>query len=301
MAVKIISATDTIEVNQLCVVIFGQPGSKKTSLAQTADNPITYAFDPGVYRAFGRKTSAAFDTWEDVVSFDSSKFRTPVIDTVGQCLSKLGQAVVAENAKHGNRTGGLTLQGYGALKERFKGWVESRKQSGQDLVFIAQEKEDRNGDESYFRPDIVGGSYNTLMEVCDLIGYLHFENGRKVIDFNPTDRWMAKAPPCGWQQMVLPDFAAKPTFLADLIAEAKASMGRISGESAAMASVIDGWKVKLAADPTLPEFNGLLPEYEALANGVKKQVKALLEAHARQVGWKMDAKAKAFVVKEVPA
>jgi|ERR1700722_1361568 len=298
MAVKIISATEAIDVSQLCVVIFGQPGSRKSSLAQTAESPVTMAFDNGIYRAFGRKESAMFDTWQDVMDFDLSKYKTPVIDTVGQCLSKLGQAIVRDNAKNGNRTGGLTLQGYGALKESFKGWVEGRKKAGQDLVFIAQEKEDRNGDDSYFRPDIVGGSYNTLMEVCDLVGYLHFENGRKVIDFNPTDRWMAKAPPCGWQQMVLPDFAAQPDFLAKLIAEAKASMGRISGESAQMAATIDQWKAKLAADPMLPEFNALMDEYKALTNGIKKQVKAMLEAHAKQVGWKM-SKAGVWEAREV--
>ncbi len=295
MAAKVILPTDVMEVKQLCIVIYGQPGARKTSTAQTADTPITLAFDQGVYRAFGRKTSVVFDTWQDVIEFDLSKYRTPIIDTVGQCLAKLAAAIIHENPKNGNRLGGLTLPGYGVLKERFKGWVESRKQAGQDLVFISQEKEDRNGEESYFRPDVVGGSYNTLMENCDLVGYLHFENGRKVIDFNPTDRWMAKAPPCGWGQMVLPDFSKDPDFLARLIAEAKASMGKISGESAKMAETIADWKSKLDADPALPEFNALVVQYKALTNGIKVQVKSMLEKHAKQVGWKFDKASDGYV------
>ena len=248
MAVKIINPTDPIDVKQLCCLIYGQPSSRKSSLAQTADEPITLAFDPGIYRAHGRKAAAMFDTWEDVVRFDAKPYKTLVIDTVSMCLAKLAQALIQENPKNGNRNGGLSLPGYGILKERFKAWVESCKSNNQDIVFIAQEKADRVGDESYYCPDIVGGSYNTLMESCDIVGYMHFENGKRVLDFNPTDRWMAKCPPCGWSQFVLPDFSKEPGFLAHLLAEAKASMGRISEASANAAKKLEEWQKLLDQD-----------------------------------------------------
>lgn len=303
MAAKLISPTDPIEVQQVCCLIFGQPGSRKTSLAQTAAEPVTLAFDPGISRALGRKHALpAYEMpWREVVEFDPTGFGTVVVDTVGMCLDKLAAAVVQDSPKNGNRMGGLSLQGFGALKEQFKQWVASLRQRGQDIVFIAHEKAEKNGEDAYYCPDIVGGSYNTLMNVADMVGYMHFSNGKPVIDFSPTDRFMAKVPPCGWGTKVLPDFGASPRFLAELIAEAKASMGRVSEESAAIAQVIDAIQRVLDAGPTLDEINGLLksPELAALKNGGKQQAWACLTRHAEKAELHFDAKSKAFVRKAV--
>ncbi len=54
------------------------------------------------------------------------------------------------------------------------------------------------------------------MNVADLVGYMHFSNGKRVIDFAPSDRWMAKTPPSGSGTIVLPDFSKEPQFLAKL-------------------------------------------------------------------------------------
>src|ERR1700682_4168205 len=99
MSVKVIESTDPIEVTQLCVLVYGQPGSRKSSLAQTADEPMTLAFDPGIYRAFGRTRAALFETWSDVSAFDPGPSKTLVADTVGMLLDKLSAAIIADNPK----------------------------------------------------------------------------------------------------------------------------------------------------------------------------------------------------------
>lgn len=301
MVAKLIQPTDPIEVQQLCVLVYGQPGSRKTSLAQTAEEPVTFAFDPGISRAYGRKASVFFDSWQDVIEFDASGYKTVVVDTIGMCLDKLAVAVVQDSPKNGNRMGGLSLQGFGALKEQFKQWVASVRQRGQDIVFVAHEKAEKNGEDTYYCPDIVGGSYNTLMNVADMVGYMHFSNGKKVLDFNPTDRWMAKVPPCGWKTLELPDFSKEPHFLAKLIAEAKASMGRISSESAELAKLVDYWQAKLDADPTLEELNAMIagPELAAIPKGVKPVVWKLFTSYAEKADLHYDAKLKAFGRKAV--
>ena len=304
MAAKLIQPTDAIEVANLCVLLYGQPGARKSSLAQTADEPITFAFDPGIYRAYGRKAAVLFDTWADVINFDARAYKTIVVDTVGMCLDKLGASVIAANAKNGNKLGGLSLPGFGVLKEQFKQWVSMCRERRQDLVFTAHEKDEKNGDDTYLRPDIVGSSYATLMNVCDAVAYLHFEGGKRVLDFAPTDRWMAKVPP--WERdahIELPDFGKSPRFLGELIAEAKASMGRISQASADVAQVVAGWQARLAADPPLAEFNGFLadPALKELNGGVKAQVWALFERHALAAGWMFDKANKTFFAAEAAA
>lgn len=303
MTVRIIEATEEIPVTQLCCLIYGQPGSRKTSLAQTAEDPFTFAFDPGIYRAFGRKQCGAFSTWSDVVAF-SPPGKTVVVDTVGMCLEKLSSALIHENPKNGNRLGGLSLPGYGCLKTQFAAWVSKIREAGRDLIFIAHEKIEGNGDDRYAYPDITGGSYNTLMNVCDLVGYLHFDGGKRVLDFSPTDRWMAKSPPCSWPRLELPDFGQKPHFLAELLAEGKASMGRVSGESAKVAALVDGWCARLGEiGGDLASFNAAVPEIGSLANGVKHQIWALIIGHAKTFAWTWDKPSKAFLptTQEVPA
>lgn len=295
MAARLIEPTDSIDVTQICVLLYGQPGSRKSSMIQTAKNPITLAFDPGIYRAFGRKRAAVFESWADVVTFDTSSASTVCVDTAGMALEKLGQAIVAESPKNGNRLGGLSLQGYGVLKSQFAQWVNSIKAKGQDVVFTAHEKAEKNGDDTYYCPDIVGGSYTTLMNHCDVVGYLHFENGKRVVDFNPTDRWMAKTPPCGWKQIILPDFSESPDFLASLIAEAKASMGRISTTGAEIAKAVDDAAQKMGAEPTMDTINAVLAQHQNGEAALKAQIFALAKKSAEPLGLKWDGKARKFI------
>jgi len=294
---RLIQPTEAIEVKQICCLTYGQPGSRKTSLAQTAANPITLAFDPGVYRAFGRKTAALFDSWQEVVSFDTKDYSTVVVDTVGMCLEKLSMAIINDNPKNGNRLGGLSLPGYGILKARFADWVGGIRARGQDLVFLSHEKAERNGDDPYYCPDVIGGSYNTLMNHCDMVGYLHFANGKRCLDFNPSDKWMAKTPPCDWGTIVLPDFAAAPTFLADLLSKAKALMGQVSAQSAAVANEASEWEEWLPGR-TVEEVNAALPDLKDMKPGLKAQVWHLFVAYMKTQGAEFDKGALLFRVKE---
>jgi len=51
MALKIVSAADPIEVTQLRMMIYGQPGAWKSSVAFTADKPLMLDFDGGAQRS----------------------------------------------------------------------------------------------------------------------------------------------------------------------------------------------------------------------------------------------------------
>lgn len=300
MAAKVISGGESIPVKQLCVLIYGQPGARKTSCVQTCEKPITFAFDQGIYRAFGRKDAAFFDSWQDVISFDTAGFKTVVVDTIGMCLDKLADAVIKESPKNGNRMGGLSLPGYGVLKNYFAAWLAGIRQKGQDVVFVAHEKLDKKGDSDYSRPDIVGSNYNTVMNVADLVGYMHFENGKKVVDFNPTDSWMAKTPPCGWGTIALPDFASAPTFLADLVAEAKASMGKISAQSSSIAEEVATWTEWLTSladcEHPVEALNDELEKLKELTLPAKTQVWNAILAHAKVNNWKFNLATKNFEV-----
>jgi hypothetical protein len=321
MAATLIEPTDVIEVKQVCCLLYGQPGARKSSAAQTADAPFTLAFDPGIYRAYGRRACALFETWGDVAKLGADadllragkapswdkpyaalvshfvEAKTIVTDTLGMCLEKMAAAIIAENVKHGNRMGGLSLQGYGVLKNLFAQWIAPMRSRGQHLVFICHEKIEKNGDAAYYCPDIVGGSYNTMMNYADAVGYMHFDGGKRVVDFAPTDQWMAKVPPCGWSKIELPDFANAPDFLAKLLDEAKASMGKISAESAALAATVAEWQTKIEAAKDLDALNAILPGLSALSVPAKAQVWSQILSATERAALIFDKPTKKFIPK----
>lgn len=290
---------------------FGVHNSRKTSIAQTAESPFTLAFDPGIYRCFGRKGCMMFDSWADVVQLDGDrdKFlsgeslpvdpkyltgveqyanaKTVILDTAGMGVNLMGTFIGLMDTKHKNRAGGLTLQGYGALKSLFSQWVHLLKSRKQDIVFVCHEDEVRRADDQYFQPSIVGSSYDTVMEKADVAGYMHFENAKRVIDFYPSDRWMAKAPPCGWQQaMTLPDFGKKPDFLAKLIRQAKDSMGKASQASAHIAAEVKTHTDWIDDDPTIDDVNAFIHNKfkDIQDKAVKEQVWDHLKKRMRAAG-----------------
>lgn len=335
MPARLVEAFEAIDVKQLVLLIYGQGGSRKTSIAQTAEKPFTLAFDGGIYRAFGRKACMFFDTWGDVVTFDQDaelvrhsnggvpnrftdpkdqerylraiqyyvEARTIIVDTVGLCLDRMSEVIMSENTRNGNPMGGLSLQGFGALKNRFKQWSAPWRSRGQDVVLTCHQKENKKGDQSYFAPDIVGGSLNTILDHADAVGYMTFDGGHRTIDFYPNDRYFAKTPPCGWTRFKLPDFAKEPEFLAKLIAQAKESMGRISGESARLAQIVEEWRAKIEATPSAQALTELLPVLASA--GVPEQCKrpiwVLATDRAKRAGWQFDGAGKRFTGPDAPA
>lgn len=300
MAAQLIEESDVVTVTALATVIFGPPGTGKTSLAQTADQPFTLDFDRGVHRSFNRKRAMRFDAWGDVLAADPHirACKTVVVDTIGRLLDVLSADIIAESAKNMQRGGGLSLQGFGILKARFAAWMNQLRLAGKDVVLVCHEKEEKDGDNRIMRPDIQGGSYTEVHKLTDLIGYLGMDHsgGRRTLDFNPSDRHIGKNA-CGWEPLAVPKLEENPTFLADLLADAKARIGKTAEASAAIARAVDEWDARLTGTQTLADLNDLLtsPELKAVPKSAKSQVWAVFEQFADAKGWAFDKTAKHFV------
>src|SRR3990167_5019230 len=117
MALKIHKASDPILVTQIKMLIYGQPGIGKSSFGFTAEAPLTLDFDDGARRSAFRQDIVQIGSWADVNNItpeDLKPYKTLVIDTVGRALDFIAASLIADNPKLGSKTGGLTLQGYGA-------------------------------------------------------------------------------------------------------------------------------------------------------------------------------------------
>lgn len=296
---RIIPATEAIPVAHPVFLIFGQPGIGKSSLGYSAADPLTLDFDRGAHRAANRRDTLLIETWPDVTELTShatvlAPYTTIVVDTVGRCLDLMAADIIASNPKLG-RDGNLSLQGYGALKARFRLWIAQLRTLGKDVVLLAHDKEEGDADNKSVRPDITGGSYAEVMKIADCVGYAYMAGKHRVLDFNPTDKWIGKNP-AGWTPFTLPPIPKAQTFLAERIIEARAALGRISDDSAQVAALVADWRTKIENLSTVNEVNTAIPQVNTLSATVAPQVRKLLNDRAKALGLSWNLGAKAFVV-----
>jgi len=302
MALKITKATDTIEVKNLTVCIYAAPGIGKSTLAFTADSPLLIDFDQGAYRAGNRGDVVQVSSWSDVASItaeDLKPYKTLVVDTAGRALDALTAAIIADNPKMG-RGGALTLQGFGELKARFIAWTKMIRSFGLDVVLISHADEQRSGDEIIERLDIQGGSKNEIYKAADVMGRLYLSQGKRILNFSPTDTAFGKNP-AQLPPLEVPHYAENPQFLAGVIAQIKAELNKQSESQKEVASMLADWKAKIDEAKTADDFSALIPQTQELDERVRDNVKRLLTKVAKSKGFQFDKKTGKFSAAEAKA
>jgi len=146
----------------------------------------------------------------------------------------------------------LKLKAQGLANNIFKQYVNTLIASGKDVVFIAHASEDQNGDQVIYRPDLGGKNRNELYRIADVMGYLTtVQTGEgkheRVISFRPCPTHHAKnAGGLGGEtgEVWVPDLKANPSFLADLIKQAKDHINTMTPEQLATMKAqedLDNW------------------------------------------------------------
>lgn len=294
---RIIKGTEPIPVEHPVILIFGQPGICKTSLGYSMPDPLLLDFDKGSHRAANRRDTAQIDTWGDVADLNSEleAYKSVTVDTVGRCLDVITADIAATDPKKAPG-GNLSQQGWGVLKNRFRTWTSTLRGQGKYILLLAHDKEDKDGETRIVRPDIVGGSYAEVMKIADFVGYLYKSGRDRILDFEPTDRWVGKNP-AGWDAMKVPPVAKASDFMADLVTKGRDALGAISAESAKVMTSVDGWRQTIAKAETPEAATALVSEIGAIAEPiVSLQAKKLLLDHATAKGFKFDKQTKKFVV-----
>jgi hypothetical protein len=302
MPARLIDPTEPIEITVLPLLIYGPPSSGKTTLAQTAEEPITLDLDQGVHGAANRKRAVRFDCWQDVIDAGASGmfrgYKTIVVDTGGRALDLMIPEVIAESSKNGFR-GNLTPQGWGVVGGRFVSWMKTIRSWNQDLVILCHEvvKENAAGT-PYSRPDLSGNmSWNELHKSIDQMGHIRYEGQRRFLDFTPSESQTAKdrgALGC----LPLPDVHKDDQFLARVIAQCKERIGRASQQDAEALRAVEVWRKYLDAVPAIDTLNASLEEVEKdVQEPARRQVKKLVGDYAKSQGWAYDRAARRFVAK----
>ena len=270
--ITIIRGTDAIDVAHPVFLMFGQPGIGKSTLGYSMRDVLTLDFDLGAHRAANRRDTVQVATWEVVAALLTDPtilepYAALCVDTVGRCLDLMTIDIIETSPKLA-RDGTLTQQGWGQLKTRFRTFVSQIRALNKDLLLLAHDKEDKDGELRIVRPDITGGSYGEVLKNADFVGYLSMIGKHRVLEFSPTDRWVGKNP-AGWRPLTVPPVEQATDFMADLYARGREALGTISeraGRLTAQAATpqaldqvfVQGRPAKEALDEAAATVNGIL-------------------------------------------
>lgn len=295
-------------------IIYGSPGMGKTTLAISSPKPVLIDFDNGVSRvaASHRVPTIVCSTYEEVLadidSPEMNEFDTIVIDTGGSFVTYLKDWAVRTKKDAKTQKGTVnTLKVFGYVKSEFAAFTEKiTKVLKKNVIYVFHSEEKSNNDVVTQRLMCEGAARNTVWNGCDFGGYLQMINNERKLCFTPTDEYFAKGTHGIVGNWSIPTLDAKTPndFMTRLFDQARRS---IIEEAAAnskqraqyeetmgdVRAIVDGVTDQDTANQALDMISNL---DHALTS--KKEAGALLNAKAKELGLKYDAKAKAYVLRE---
>jgi len=227
---------DTPQVANLKILIYGEGGLGKTSLALTSENPVLLTFnDQSDVRAsmpisalINLYSDTPYKNWEKALRSASdpelARFNTQIIDTYGDLLECLLDYLYEKNRRFFVARGRPTDSGWGEIKRLSRDYMKTISQWRKDIVVIAHSnnvRKNRN-DEYKSYPDILGSSKKIFERDFHLIGHLTINDNQRELSFDHTENAMGKncieLPTYKLPSDQSPEFA---TFLQEVITDVK--------------------------------------------------------------------------------
>jgi hypothetical protein len=292
----LIKKTEPLKERPVFIVIYGGPGLGKTSLGNTANNPILLDFDRGVDRSINRQDTLAPLDWEEVQREDQAglfkNYSTVIIDTAKAALDDYLMTYVRRmDAKLVKNK----LQAYGAIGDEFKVFVNNRRGEAGDIVIIAHSKEEKEGDLTKYWPDITGQSYQLVLRIADQVGFMYSENNKRMIRWDPTDatkgKNVARLP-----VTEIPDAGdpAFKTFLADLTERVRHALAAQSEAETEARNLAASFQEEIQKTQTPEDLTSLLERVQPLPPYLAVPLKKEIAAFGVSKGWVVNKELKRF-------
>lgn len=289
-------------------LVYGQPGVGKTTLLLSGPNPVLIDADQGMRRVAKRfqVPSLPLVRYADFLKLldgtELDVFDSIAIDTLGRFLDRMSDWLQEQNPKLRQADGSLTLKGYGSMRIEFQRVLRKVKDKDKYLFFGAHEKEEKENDGRYLRPDSAGSAGKDLVKDLDFLGYMEMNGNKRTISFTPTDKYYAKNSLELDAVIEVPDpDKVGNVFLQKYIIERAAVIRKKSEEQNAeydrVVAVLEGHVIAATSPETfdlaLKGINGLPPIWDS-----QRVAKHRLNDKAKELGFVYDKAEKKF--KEPP-
>lgn len=307
MAIKKAAELD-FSNKKFMVIISGQPGLGKTTLALSAPKPFLFDTDNGIARvkAAHRQevVTSVTESYEELLGdMDSEEYKTAesvIIDTGGtmvQLMKGWAKKADPKAAKDGRAMYGIIKTEFDRLRYHIMNIDKKH------LVVVFHTTEQSKGDTIQTRLSCEGSTKDIVWTPADFGGHMFMMGSKRCIGFTPTEEYFAKG--CFGVQGVVPipelKEGQKNTFLTDLFAKAQANINaeaetfgaekKAYEEAFAQGVVIIGSAVDPTTTAAAAEALVKLPH--ALTS--KAELKKLLLERMKDIGVKWDAKERAYV------
>lgn len=247
-------------------LVYGQPGLGKSTLALSTPNPVLFDFDGGIQRVNGafQCPTLQVQNWNEVLQAlqeletQSNDFMTIVIDTAGKMLDYMSTYIIQQDNRLGKRDGSLTLQGFGARKIMFINFLKRVSMMGKHVIFVAHEREKKDGDIRIVRPEIGGSSAGDLIKELDLVGYMQAIGNKRTISWTPQEKFYAK------NTCNLPPMQEIPVIID--------AQGKIIGHNDFMSNIFENY------DSYLKQESNTRKEYDELISEIEGEVACISDA-----------------------
>lgn len=274
-------------------LVYGQPGLGKSTLALSTPNPVLFDFDGGIQRVNGafQCPTLQVQNWNEVLQAlqeletQSNDFKTIVIDTAGKMLDYMSTYIIQQDNRLGKRDGSLTLQGFGARKIMFINFLKRVSMMGKHVIFVAHEREEKDGDIRIVRPEIGGSSAGDLIKELDLVGYMQAIGNKRTISWTPQEKFYAK------NTCNLPPMQEIPVIID--------AQGKIIGHNEFMSNIFDNYDNYLKQETnTRKEYDELISEIEgevACISDAEQANSYVLSMKDKKQIWDSNAHAKSLI------
>jgi hypothetical protein len=276
--IKIMKGSEIVSPNRYLGLIYGSAGVGKSTLGCSATKPLIIDTDNGIHRVKKeyRANTIQPEKFQDILDlFNDPKiigeYKTLVFDTFGSFLDLMEDYVAQLAPANRQSNGDLTLKGYGVRKKEFIRILDKAKETGLSLLFIAHEKEERDGEERIIRPLATGSSINDLITTMEFVGYVSMMGNNRTINFNPTQKYYAKNSLNLPANLNIPSIDKQNIFIQEYIEKRIAE--KIANETK---DLVDVKKLVLPiiSDKKV-EFNDRINKIRALAFTETEKVKAM--------------------------
>ncbi len=296
-------ADEAMLVKLLTGLIYGDASSGKTTLSGTSKRALILDGDRGAYRALHRPDTLEVQSWQDILDVVAddvimAEYDTIVIDTVGTVLDFLAERITKLPGKNSNGAGGLSPQGWGLLKNEFQAFVNGLRAKGKNILFIAHAKEEKDGDNRYYRPDIQGGSKDMVYRICDYIGYAYRTSANtRIVDFSCVERAMVKDT-ANIGKLTIPDLTEKQPFFENVMDAMLEAINNKTEAQQQAVSTINTFRKTAEGLTEAEQFNEQISFITALKEknkAVAMQCYKILEEQAAKHGLQFDKDAKKYL------
>jgi nucleoside-triphosphatase THEP1/chaperonin cofactor prefoldin len=291
------------------LIISGSPGIGKTTLALSAPEPLLFDLDRGIsrVRAEHRKLASEAETYEEMLEdMQSNAYRAAksvVLDTGGSLIQLMQPWAKKQDAKAARDGRAM----FGVVKREFDRLTAQMRQDRKNVIIIFHTTEVAKGDVITQRLSCEGSAKDIVWTPADLGCYMQMMGQKRVLGFTPTDEYFAKG--CygiGGMREVPSLKPGQPNdYLTRLFEEARqnimAEMQEYAPQRKAYDAAMSEGRDVVAAIETVDDLNAAARQIGQMEHALtsKKELGAMLNAKAKELGATYSKEAKGYVPADV--